>query len=587
MRRRNFAALVERLASERSRRARPMTSTPIPELDPAAAKRLSAMGDGAPQAEEKLQWLSECRRDVPQLNEALDRILLGEVYRYHGGLTRAREAQEHIKELLDRLTTPPWQPAVFLGAACTTAGPAALVASGSSRRVVQLNDGVSLDALSAGDEVFLTKDLNAIVARSESNSLRAGDVAAFDRYTADGRLVLNTRDEETIVDAAARLAAGGLKSGDLVRWDRAMGMAFELVERSGGHDIFLEDTPAETFADIGGLERQIEELQRAVLMRFRHGAVVAKYGLKPKRSVLLWGPPGTGKTMLARALANQLSAISPSGRARFASIKPGSLNSVWFGQTERNYREVFRAARAAGERDPDIPVVLYFDEVDSVGAARSDVGTRVDDRVLTAFMAELDGLEARGNVMVVASTNRRAALDPGLTRPGRLGDCVIHVPAPGRKAARAVLAKHLRTDVPFARNGHGADTAATREEILDAAIARLFAPNGDSDLAVMMFRDGKRREVKSRDLVSGAVLAKIANAAVELAAIREAYGGLAGVRLDDVVGALDAEMESAARVLTPANCRAYLIDLPQDVDVVSVQMVERKVPRPERYLAQR
>jgi len=557
-----------------------------PELDAASAKRLSAMGDGAPQPEEKLQWLAECRRNTPELNDTLDRTLLGDVYRYHGGLTRAREAQEELKALLDRLTAPPWQPAVFLGAAHTAGGPAAMVAHGSSRRIVQMNDGVSLDMLSAGDEVFLTRDLNAIVARSETSMLRVGDVAVFDRYTPDGRLILNSRDEETIVDAASRLGPGGLKGGDLVRWDRAMGMAFEVVERSGGNNIFLEDTPTETFADIGGLDAQIDELQRAVLMRFRHGALVAKYGLKPKRSVLLWGPPGTGKTMLARALANQLSAISRSCRARFASIKPGSLNSMWFGQSERNYREIFRAARAAGECDPDIPVVLYFDEVDAIGAARSHAGARVDDRVLTAFMAELDGLESRGNVIVVASTNRRDALDPGLTRPGRLGDCVIHVPAPGRKAARAVLAKHLRPGIPYAQNGHGADAAATREEILDAAIARLFAPNGDSDLAVMMFRDGKRREVKARDLVSGAVLAKIALAAVERACVREACEGAPGVRLDDVVGALDAEMTSAARVLTPANCRAYLTGLPQDVDVVSVQMIERTVPRPERYMVQ-
>jgi len=160
------------------------------------------------------------------------------------------------------------------------------------------------------------------------------------------------------------------------------------------------------------------------------------------------------------------------------------------------------------------------------------------------------------------------------------------VPPPGRKAARAILGKHLRPSVPYARNGHGPDEAATREEILDAAAARLFAPNGDSDLAVLMFRDGTQRTVKARDLVSGAVIAKIALAAIERACLREAGTGEVGVRLDDVVWAMETEMASAARVLTPANCRAYLADLPQDVDVVSVRPVERKVPRPERYLVQ-
>jgi proteasome-associated ATPase len=564
-----------------------MSPTSGRELDAAAVSLLTAMGEGAPGPEEKLQWLAQRRRETPELNEAFDRVLLSDVYRYHEGLSRARGAQNELRALLDRLAAPPWQPATFLGAARAPDGEAALVAHGSLRRVVQLHDGVRLDELRAGDEVFLSKELNAIVARSDANMLRSGDVAVFERQTQDGRLVLNVHDEETVVDAAHRLASEGLKAGDLVRWDRASGMAFEIVERSNGNDIFLEDTPTETFADIGGLDAQIEELQRAVLMRFRHGTLVAKYGLKPKRSVLLWGPPGTGKTMLARALANLLSTLSPSGRARFASIKPGSLNSVWFGQSERNYREIFRAARAAGAREPEIPVCLYFDEVDSIGAARGLGITRTDDRVATAFMAELDGLEERGNVMVVASTNRRDALDPGLARPGRLGDCIIHVPAPDRRAARAVLGRHLRPDIPYACNGHGADLAATREEIIDTAISHLFAPNAEQLLAEMMLRDGTRRRVCASDLVSGAVLAKVALAAVENACVRESRGGEAGVRVDDVITALDSEMASAARVLTPANCRAYLPDLPQDLDVVSVQMVERQVAHPDRYIARR
>ena len=438
-----------------------MSPNPAPEIDAAAARRLSAIGDGAPGPEEKLQWLGQCRHDTPELNETLDRILLGDVYRYHGGLIRARDAQAELKALLDRLTAPPWQPAVFLGAARTPDGDAALVAHGSMRRVVQLNGGVSVEKLSIGDEVFLTKDLNALVGRSESNILRVGDVAAFERHTSDGRLVLNVHDEETIVDAAARLASAGLKSGDLVRWDRATGMAFEVVERSSGSDIFLEDMPSETFADIGGLDAQIEELQRAVLMRFRHGALVARYGLKPKRSVLLWGPPGTGKTMLARALANQLATLSPSGRARFASIKPGSLNSMWFGQSERNYREVFRAARTAGERDPDVPVCLYFDEVDAIGAARSHAGTQGRrpraygihggaGRPRSARQRDGGGLHQPA---------RRAR--PGLTRPGRLGR--LRDPRAARPAARRPApsspstcgrTSHTRS------NGHGADLAS-------------------------------------------------------------------------------------------------------------------------------
>ena len=563
-----------------------MASRTTPDINPSLLARITAVGDGSPGPDERLQLVGLVRALSPEASKALDQHLLGEIGRLYGGLEHARENQAELKALLDRLTAPPWYPAIYLGHAAAGDETAAIVVHGSARRIVRLNEGVDAGDLAAGDEVLLSHEMNVVIAKSDALIYRTGDTATFDRYTADGRLVVDSRDEEVIVAAAEGLAGGQLKSGDLLRWDRAVGMAFEVIERTRGAEYFLDEAPAETFDDIGGLDSQIDELERAVLMRLRHGALVAKYGLKPKRSVLLWGPPGTGKTMLARALANRLRALSPSGRARFMNIKPGSLHSMWYAESERNYREVFRVAREAGDRDPDIPVVIYFDEVDAIGAVRGAAVTRVDDRVLTAFMAELDGLESRGNVMVVASTNRRDVLDPGLTRPGRLGDAVIHVPPPGRKAARAILGKHLRPSVPYARNGHGPDEAATREEILDAAAARLFAPNGDSDLAVLMFRDGTQRTVKARDLVSGAVIAKIALAAIERACLREAGTGEAGVRLDDVVWAMETEMASAARVLTPANCRAYLTDLPQDVDVVSVRPVERKVPRPERYLVQ-
>ena len=561
-----------------------MPRTASSDVDTNLMAQLMATGDAAPTPQQKVDLLQLVRGASREAGYAADRHLLGELQRLHEGLASARESQAELKHLLERLTAPPWFPATYLGPAGTGSDPAAVIMQGSVRRIVRLNDGLSPDALAPGDEVLLGHEMNIVVARSAAPALDGGEVATFDRYTNDGRIVLNSRDEEIIVTVAASLPRGQLKTGDLLRWDRTVGMAFEVVDRSSGADLFLEETPSETFSDIGGLDTQIEELQRAVLMRLHHRALVAKYGLRPKRSVLLWGPPGTGKTMLARALANRLRELSASGRARFMNIKPGSLHSMWYAQSERNYREVFRAAREAGDRDPDIPVVLYFDEVDAIGSVRGASLTRVDDRVLTAFMAELDGLESRGNVMVVASTNRRDALDPGLARPGRLGDCVIHIPAPDRKAARAILARHLRPDIPYAPNGHGPDAVATRDEILDASIARLYAPNGDSDLAVMMFRDGKQRTLKARDLISGAVIAKIALGAVERACVREACTGDAGVRLDDVAWAMEAELTSAVRVLTPANCRAYLTDLPHDVDVVSVQPLERRVPRPERYL---
>jgi proteasome-associated ATPase len=286
--------------------------------------------------------------------------------------------------------------------------------------------------------------------------------------------------------------------------------------------------------------------------------------------------------MMARALANWLAKTSRTGRSRFMNVKPASLHSMWYSQSEANYREVFRVARQAGDEEPEVPVVIFFDEVDAIGASRGASLREVDDRVLTAFMTELDGLESRGNILVVAATNRLDVLDPALLRPGRLGDNVIEVPRPGAIAAREIFARHLRADIPYAENGYNGQE---RHEIIEAIVSRIYSPNADNDLAIITLRDGRRRMIKASDLMSGAGIAKIALAAVERACMREVESGEAGVKLEDLLASLAEEFESSARALTSANCRNYISDLPQDVDVVRVEAVKRKVSRSQRYLS--
>ena len=549
---------------------------------PLMLEQLASEGDDAPSLDHKLAFARQFRESSAERSRALDRCLIDEVVRLRTGLIEVRKHQAELEGLVEKMTAPPWFPATYLGAAMSSVGPGAIVAHGNIRRVVTLADGLAPDELRPGDEVLLTSELNAILAKSPAGIALVGHVAVFDRSLPDGRIVLTSRDEEIVVDVAQSLRDTHLKSGDLVRWDQASWMAFERVDKSDGADLFFEETPSETFEDIGGLDEQIEDLQRMIRLPMREPELARSYGLKPKRSVLLWGPPGTGKTMMARALVNMLRELAPSGRARFMDIRPSALNSMWFGESERAVRRVYAIARQASESEPAVPVLMYFDEIDSLGGARGQWTHRVDDKVLNAFMAELDGgLSSRGHVLVVASTNRRDALDPGLTRPGRLGDFPIHVPMPNRQAANAILRKHLRSGIPYASNGCPSDTA--REEIIESAVSRLYSPNADTDLAVIMFRDGTRRTVKANEMVSGAVIAKIAAAAVERAFYRRCETGQSGVRLDDVVWAIDEEFQSTSRLLTPANCRAYLCDLPQDLDVVSVQPVTRRVSHAQRY----
>ena len=430
--------------------------------------------------------------------------------------------------------------------------------------------------------MLLGGELNVVVGKSPYSFFQSGDTASFDRYMPDRRLVIKHRDDELIVDAADSLRRSELKSGDLVRWDRSAWMAFEKVDRSKGADLFLEEGPEESFDNIGGLDRQIEELQRSIRLHLHHAEAARKYQLRRKGSVLLVGSPGVGKTMMARALANWLGTVSKSGRARFMNIKPASLHSMWYAQSEANYREAFRVAREAGDQEPETPVVMFFDEVDSLGGSRGHPVMRVDDRVLTAFMTELDGLETRGNVLVVGATNRRDAIDPALLRPGRLGDLVLEVPRPNMKAARDIFRKHLQAEVPYELEG--LSSSAARRELIESAVSKIYSPNGESDLLTLTLRDGKRRVVRAKELLSGASIAKIALSAKERACVEEIETGQSGVRLTHLLSAIADEMESIAGTLTPANCRQHLTDLPQDVDVIRVERIQRRVARPHTYL---
>jgi proteasome-associated ATPase len=543
-------------------------------------ERLCETGPHAPALQEQFDLVRLARERSAESSATVDRALLLEIDDLRQGLHEARRHQAELRRLHEQLTSPPWFVAVFLRQVETDAGKA-IVAYQGVPRVVTLADDVAGEWLSAGDEVLLSHDLNIAVGRVSPAVTRASDVAEFQDLFGDGRLLLKAREAEVVATAAGSLDAGALVPGDRVRWDPVTAIVHERLPRSAASHLFLAETPTESFADIGGLDREIARLQRSVRMHLQHADVVRRYGLRRASSVLLVGPPGTGKTLMARALARWLGEQARSGRARFMHIKPAALHSMWYSQSEANYREAFRVARDTGAREPDVPVVMFFDEVEAIGMARGGAAlARVDDRVLTSFMAELDGLEARGNILVVAATNRPDALDPALVRPGRLGDLVLEIPRPTQAAARAILERHLPASVPF---GPGEPLEA-RREIVDVAASRLYAPNAEGDVASVMFRDGSRRTVQARDLVNGAMLANVARLALEQACAREIETGQAGVRTADVLDVISEQVANAVAVLTPANCHAHLDGLPQDLAVVRVEPVVRRVRRPHRFL---
>ena len=544
---------------------------------------LNATGDGAPDLEDLAVLTGAIRQMSPEAGAEVDRRLLQQVLTLRDDFATVRKGHARLKEIVEQLTAAPLHPALLLELTDTPEGRRAMVLLGSTRRVVTLDANLEHASLVPGDEVLLGPEQNVIVRRSPYQTTPYGDTAVFERYLEDGRLALRWRDEQVLVSAAGPLRDMALAPGDLVRWNHPAGLALEHVPRSMNHSAFLEETPTQSFDDIGGLDRKVATLRETVEMHLFHPELVKRYALPRKGSILLVGPPGCGKTLVARALAAHLSALS-GGQARFMNVKPGALHSMWYGKAEANYRELFRVAREAAAQDPGVPVVVFFDELDAIGETRGGAQTNVDDRIQNAFFVELDGLAARGNVLVIGATNRREALDPALLRPGRFGDDPIEIPRPGRSAARDILAKQLPENIPYALNGHGDETTA-RASILDTAVSRLFAPNGEGELARITFRDGKQRGISPADLISGASLANVTRRARERACRREIENGPAGLSESDITSAITAELDQAVGALTPASCRHHLSGLPNDVDVVGLERVgARPSRRTVRYL---
>jgi proteasome-associated ATPase len=570
------------------RNARPRTPEDTEEtLGPRVLHRVLA--DDSVSIQSKCSYLSSLRQQSEQDSAHVDVSLLRTIDRLRGRLRQAGKVQAELEEVyknmeeaLGRLTAPPLYPATFLELRTIGETQTALVHTNNSLRFVNLGEEFDAATLLVGDQVLLSGDQNLLVGDVSSTPLNCGATALFDRYTDDGRLILTHRDESVVVNAGGGLDGVTLKNGDEVRWSEPALIAYEKIERSTGEHLFVEQTPSETFDDIGGLDEEIEQLKNLVLLHLRHSDLTGQYGLPPERAALLEGPPGTGKTLMVKALVNFLGGLSPAGRARFINVKPGELGSEWYSRTEANIRRVFAVARETAEAEPNVPVVLFLDELDGMGPARGGHIHHVDDRVVVALGVELDGLVARGNVLVLAATNRKDILDPSLVRPGRFGDTPIKVGRPNRTAARAILSKYLREDMPYA-NGGGSDAEA-REEILESTVARLYSPNGEGAVASITFRDGTARVVRLKEMLSGAVLAKFGRGAARRACLREIETGEHGIQLGDVFRAVDDEIEVVARLLTPRNCSRYLDDLPQDLDVVRVEPVRRKPKHPHRFV---
>lgn len=368
--------------------------------------------------------------------------------------------------------------------------------------------------LQTGQEVLLN-DAFIIVAMLDFES--SGEVVRITEVLSNSRVLITTlAGEERIVNLSQPLRKARLRVGDAIRLDPRSGYGVEQVALTEVQDVVLEEVPDISYEDIGGLADQIEHIKDAVELPFHHPELYREHGLKAPKGILLYGPPGNGKTLIAKAVARSLAdrAAKDQARSFFLNIKGPELLNKYVGETERHIRVIF--ARAREKASEGYPVVVFFDEMDSLFRTRgTGVSSDVENTIVPQLLAEIDGVEKLENVIVIGASNREDMLDPAILRPGRL-DVKIRVQRPDADAARDIFAKHLTVELPL--NGtelaeFGSDRQRMVESMIEAAVKRMYQRNKETEFLELLYTDGTRGKLYHADFVSGAVIANIVDRA--------------------------------------------------------------------------
>jgi len=547
-------------------------STPLDKLDRLVGSLVEGGREADPDFFESYLILACAVRESGG-NDAVDQLLLGYLDSAVRKFGQLKQVHEELGELVERITATPWHTARFLRLMDAEGGPRALLVIAGALHLLAVAPDVEAAALATGDLVFLNGERSLVVGRCDDGGVTNGETAVFESMTDDGRLIVSCRDESLVVSAGGKLDASALKAGQRVRWDRSCWMALEHLSGEAA-DLFISDDVPDIGADqIGGLHEAYESLLAAVSSRVLSPELLKAYGIDGRRSILLHGCPGGGKTLMCKVVTSRIQALS-GRKCAFAVVRPSEFESSYVGETQARIRGCFQRLRElARERI----VILVLDEVDSLGRIRGNHNAHHSDSFLMAFMAELDGFVSRGEITVISTTNRKDSLDPALLE--RLAEVDIAVPRPDAAAAREILGIHLPERLRFADGDQG-----KRHEIIETVISRLYSAGDSEAVAKVQFRDASSRTVCARELMSGRTLAQLCLRVSESAMLREASGGPPGILRSDAHLAVDEVFAKLRTTLTLHNIHAHIRDMPQDLDVVRVEPVVRKADRAHRYL---
>jgi len=502
-------------------------------------------------ANAEVKELAPTESDAPlildgKLRESNRQLLeaLGQNEKLVGALHEAREQITSLKEEVDKLCAPPSTYGVYLAA--NEDGTVTILSQGRKVKV-NLHPSIKVEAIRPGQELILNEGLNVV--ETAGYEIQGEVVILKERLDDERALVTQRADEDRVAMVAEPLRGEKLKVGDHLLLDGKSGYLLEKLPKGEVEDLALEEVPDIDYEDIGGLTTQIESIKDAVELPYLYSDYYKEHHLAPPKGVLLYGPPGCGKTMIAKAVANNLAARISEKRGEkvkgyFLSIKGPELLNKYVGETERKIREIFVKAREKAAED--VPVVIFFDEMDALFRTRgSGISSDVETTIVPQLLAELDGVEAVKNVIVIGASNRQDLIDPAILRPGRL-DVKIKIERPDREAASDIFNKYLTANLPIHESEtrpHGGDVQTALDQMIVATIEEMYSLGEENRFLEVTYANGDKEVLYFKDFASGAMIESVVRRAKKLALKRYIQTSEKGIKGEDLLNAVREEFK--------------------------------------------
>jgi len=518
-------------------------SSPKKSLDMASANKVTEYEQ---EIENLCNHIKNMEDEIQRLTES--RYRLDQAFKQNEKLTSAlKEAKEQIqvlREEIEKLTSPPASYGVFSN--LNEDGTLTVYVTGRKMKV-NARPGIDVKVLRKGQEVILNEALNVIEVRGYDGQ---GEVVHLKDRLAKERAVITLHgDEERVSEIAEHLQDVKLSVGDVLLFDSRSGLLLEKLPKSEVEEVCLEEVPDVGYSDIGGLKKQIEVIMDAIELPLIYPELFKEYRLLPPKGVLLYGPPGCGKTLIAKAVANSIakrleSRGGGSVRSYFLHVKGPELLNKYVGESERQIREVFNKAKDKAEEG--MPVVVFFDEMDALFRTRgTGISSDVESTIVPQFLSEIDGVESLRNVIVIGASNRQDLIDPAILRPGRL-DIKIRIDRPDMDSAKDIFTKYLTPDLPLHKSEleqEGGDAQKVVERLINITVDRMYSLDEENKFLEVTYANGEKEILYFKDFASGAMIEGIVARSKRYAIKRMITAGDGGIKGEDILMAIQDEFK--------------------------------------------